>query len=189
MKRLILSLFTLVILLPFTAFGQIPQKIEKLLNSYEKNGQLNGTVLVAKNDQIIYQKGHGFANMEWDIRNSPDTRFRIGSVTKQMTALMTLQLVQEGKLKLDGKITDYLPDYRKDTGDKVTIHQLLNHTSGIPSYTSDEFLQKHVRKSFEPKSFVKRFASGDFEFKPGSKYEYNNSGYFILGVIIEESNR
>jgi CubicO group peptidase (beta-lactamase class C family) len=76
------------------------------------------------------------ANMEWAIPVQPDTKFRIGSVTKQFTAAVILQLVEEGKIKLDGKITDYLPDYRKDTGDKVTVHHLLNHTSGIPSYTS-----------------------------------------------------
>lgn len=71
------------------------------------------------------------ANMEWNIPNQPDTKFRIASVTKQFTAALVLQLVEEGKIKLDGKITDYLTDYRKDTGGKVTIHQLLNHTSGI----------------------------------------------------------
>ena len=75
------------------------------------------------------------ANMEWSIPNTPDTKFRLGSITKQFTAMLTLQLVEQGKIKLDGKISDYLPDYRKDIGEKVTIHQLLTHTSGIPSYT------------------------------------------------------
>lgn len=127
------------------------------------------------------------ANMEWSIPNQPDTKFRIGSVTKQFTATLILQLVEEGKIKLDGKITDYLPDYRKNTGDKVTIHQLLNHTSGIPSYTGNpEFFPKYSRDAYAVPDFVKKFASGDLEFEPGSKFSYNNSGYTLLGAIIEK---
>ena len=77
-----------------------------------------------------------------------DTRFRLGSITKQFTSMLVLQLVQEGKIKVEGKLTDYLPDYRKDTGDRITIHQLLNHTSGIPSYTSlPNFFQEISRKN------------------------------------------
>ncbi len=111
-------------------------KIEDLMSLYHKYGQFNGSVLVADNGKVLYQKGFGLANMEWNIPNSPDTKFRLGSITKQFTATLILQLVEQGKIKLDGKLTDYLPDYRKDTGDKVTIHNLLSHTSGIPSYTS-----------------------------------------------------
>jgi CubicO group peptidase (beta-lactamase class C family) len=108
-------------------------------------------------------------------------------VTKQFTAALILQLVDEGKVKLDGKITDYLPDYRKDTGEKVTIHQLLNHTSGISSYTSNpEFFAKNSRNPLGVAEFVKTFASGDLEFEPGSKFSYNNSAYFLLGAIIEK---
>ncbi len=76
------------------------------------------------------------ANMEWNIPNTPDTKFRLGSITKQFTAMLIMQLVEQGKLKLDGKVTDYLPDYPKATGDKITVHHLLTHTSGIPNYTN-----------------------------------------------------
>jgi CubicO group peptidase (beta-lactamase class C family) len=100
--------------------------------------------------------------------------------------MLVLQLVQEGKIKLEGKLTDYLPDYRKDTGDRVTIHQLLNHTSGIPSYTGlPNFFQEISRNPYSVSDFVKKFASGDLEFEPGSKWKYNNSGYFLLGAIVE----
>jgi CubicO group peptidase (beta-lactamase class C family) len=144
-------------------------------------------VLVADGGKVIYKKGFGMANMEWEIPNQTDTKFRIGSVTKQFTATLVLQLTEEGKIKLDGKITDYLPDYRKDTGDKVTIHHLLNHTSGIPSYTGlPGFFQNESRNPYGVKEFVKKFASGDLEFEPGSKFSYNNSGYFLLGAIIEQ---
>ena len=125
--------------------------------------------------------------MEWKIPNDAETKFRLGSLTKQFTSTLILQLVEQGKIKLDGKITDYLPDYRKDTGDRVTIHQLLNHTSGIPSYTDQPgFLQDVSRNPYTVADFVKKYTSGSLEFEPGSKFSYNNSGYFLLGAIIEK---
>ena len=186
-KRL-LSLFIITLITVTAAFAQDKaQKIDELLKTYHDYGQFNGSVLVADAGKVIYKKGFGLANMEWEIPNSADTKFRIGSVTKQFTAALILQLVEEGKIKLDGKITDYLPDYRKDTGDKVTIHHLLNHTSGIPSYTGlPGFFANESRNPYSVKDFVKKFASGDLEFEPGSKFSYNNSGYFLLGAIIEQ---
>jgi CubicO group peptidase (beta-lactamase class C family) len=185
------KLFLLLIVAVVTATNvsaqQNAQKIDLLMKQYYDYGQFNGSVLVAEKGKVIYKKGFGMANMEWAIPNQPDTRFRIGSVTKQFTAALVLQLVEEGKIKLDGKISDYLPDYRKDTGDKVTIHQLLNHTSGIPSYTSrPDFFPEISRDPYGVADFVKKFASGDLEFEPGTKFSYNNSGYTLLGAIIEK---
>jgi CubicO group peptidase (beta-lactamase class C family) len=186
--RKLLILFTITLLTVANAIAQDKaQKIDALLKTYYDYGQLNGAVLVSDGGKVIYKKGFGMANMEWEIPNQPDTRFRIGSVTKQFTATLILQLVDEGKIKLDAHITDYLPDYRKDTGDRVTIHHLLNHTSGIPSYTGlPGFFQNESRNPYGVKDFVKKFASGDLEFEPGSKFNYNNSGYFLLGAIIEQ---
>ena len=161
-------------------------KIQEVLELAHKYRQFNGTALVAENGKVIYKGAFGLANMEWNIPNTPETRFRLGSITKQFTATLTLQLVEQGKIKLDGKITDYLTDYRKDIGDKVTIHQLLTHTSGIPSYTSQPgFFENVSRNPYKVTDFVKKYASGDLEFEPGSKFNYNNSGYFLLGAIIE----
>ena len=135
----LLTLFIVACIAATNSFAQQNvRKIDGLLKQYYDYGQFNGSVLVADKGKIIYEKGFGMANMEWAIPNQPDTKFRIGSVTKQFTATLILQLVEEGKIKLNGKITDYLPDYRKDTGEKVTIHQLLNHTSGIPLYESSQ---------------------------------------------------
>jgi len=177
-------LFTLFIFTLMTATNsfaqQNAQKIDALLKQYHDYGQFNGSILVAENGKVVYKKGFGMANMEWSIPNSADTKFRIASVTKQFTAALVLQLVEEGKIKLDGKITDYLTDYRKDTGEKVTIHQLLNHTSGIPDYRDVS------RNPYSAADFVKKHVSGDLEFEPGSKYKYNNGGYSILGAIIEK---
>ena len=163
------------------------RKIDEVLSLANKYHLFNGSVLVAENGKVIHKKGYGLANMEWNIPNSTDTRFRLGSITKQFTAALILQLVDEGKVKLDGKLSDYLPAYRKDIGDKVTIHQLLNHTSGIPSYTGlPGFLANVSRNPYTVEDFVKLYASNDLEFEPGSKYSYNNSGYFLLGAIIEK---
>ena len=110
-----------------------PAKIQELLTLAHKYRQFNGTALVAENGKVIYKGAFGMANMEWEIPNTPDTKFRLGSITKQFTATLIMQLVEQGKIKLDGKLSDYFPDYRKDIGEKVTIHHLLTHTSGIPS--------------------------------------------------------
>lgn len=162
-------------------------EIDALLTRYHDIGQFNGAVLVAENGAVIFKKGYGHANIEWDIANTPDTKFRIGSVTKQFTATLILQLVEEGKLSLDGNITDYLPDYPPAQGDQVTIHHLLTHTSGIPSYTGlPGFMQNQTRDPYPPDSLWTLFAGMDFEFEPGTQWRYNNSGYFLLGAIIEK---
>jgi CubicO group peptidase (beta-lactamase class C family) len=183
-------LFSLLAILAFQVSAVAQSKatrIDDLVSLYNKYGQFNGSVLVADNGKVLYQKGLGLANMEWNIPNAPDTKFRLGSITKQFTSTLILQLVEQGKIKLDGKLTDYLPDYRKDTGDKVTIHNLLSHTSGIPSYTSlPGFFQNVSRNPFTVGDFIKKYASGDLEFEPGTKFVYDNSGYFLLGAIIEK---
>lgn len=162
-------------------------KIDALISSYLKAGKFNGSALVADRGKVVLSKGYGMADFEWDIRNTPDTKFRLGSITKQFTSMLIMQLVNEGKIRLDGKLSDYLPYYRKDTGDKITIHNLLTHTSGIPNYTSLKgFFEEHSRDPYGVKDFVVKFCSGDLEFEPGSKWNYSNSGYFILGAIIEQ---
>src|SRR5215470_14866012 len=178
---------TLLLICQYAALAQDhAAKIQEVLTLANKYRQFNGSALVAENGKVIYKGGFGLANVEWGIPNAPDTKFRLGSITKQFTATVILQLVEQGKIKLDAKLTDYLPEYRKDTGDKVTIHHLLTHTSGIPSYTSQPgFFENVSRNPYKVDDFVKKYASGDLEFEPGSKYTYNNSGYFLLGAIIE----
>ena len=187
-RRSFLLLLLAILAFQVSAVAQSKaNKIDNLLSLYHKYGQFNGSVLVADNGKVVYQKGLGLANMEWNIPNAPDTKFRLGSITKQFTSTLILQLVEQGKIKLDGKLTDYLPEYRKDTGGKVTIHNLLSHTSGIPSYTSlPGFFQNVSRNPFTVDDFIKKYASGELEFEPGTKFVYDNSGYFLLGAIIEK---
>ena len=162
-------------------------RIDEFVSAVHSHGTFNGSVLVAEKGKIIFTKGYGLANIEWNIPNTPDTKFRIGSITKQFTSMIILQLVVECKLSLEDQLSDCLPGYRKDTGDKVTVHHLLTHTSGIPSYTNmPEFFPDISRDPYDVNEFVEKYCSGDLEFEPGSRYRYNNSGYFLLGAIIEK---
>ena len=191
MKKTI-KLIVLSILLQFFAlnvsFAQDKAKqIDELIGKYNQYGQFNGSALVAENGKVILKKGFGSANMEWNIPNEPDTKFRLGSISKQFTAFLIVKLAEEGKIKLDVPITTYLPDYPKVTGDKITIHHLLTHTSGIPNYTSlPNFFKDNSRNPYTPEEFVKTFSNLPLEFTPGEKFNYSNSGYFLLGYIIEK---
>ncbi|PYU05564.1 MAG: serine hydrolase, partial [Acidobacteria bacterium] len=134
-----------------------------------------GTVLVSDHDKVIFKKGYGLANREWSIPNTPDVKFRLGSITKRFTSMLIMQQVAKGSIKLDGHISDYLAYYRQEIGSKVTISQLLSHTSGIPSYTDDpKFFADVSRNYYAVDDFVKKFCSGDLQFEPGTKFHYDN---------------
>ncbi len=115
-----------------------------------------------------------------------DTKFGLASNVKQFVAALILQLVEQGKGRLDGKITDYLSEYPKKTGDRITVHQLLTHTFGIPNYTlfKDQW-PLHFYNFYRPAEYVKRFSEKRPGFEPGTRFSYNNSGYYVLGMIIE----
>lgn len=167
--------------------GDRTAEIDRLLTRYHELGQLNGSVLVAQGDTVVLARGYGLANMEWGVRNAPDTKFRLGSITKQFTSMLIMQLVAEGRLQTSTTLAEALPYYRKDSGGKVTLHHLLSHTSGIPSYTSHpDFRAKVSRNRYGTQEFVTTYCSGELEFEPGSTYRYSNSGYFILGAVIEQ---
>jgi CubicO group peptidase (beta-lactamase class C family) len=161
------------------------KQIDRLVQLYTDIHLFNGSILVAQKGELILKKGYGLANMEWNIANAADTKFRIGSVTKQFTAMLIMQLKQAGKVNLQAKIIDYLPWYRKDTGSKITLHQLLTHTSGIPNYTESITITDINTHNYTPREIAEKYCSGDLEFEPGTKFKYDNSGYFLLGVIIE----
>lgn len=163
------------------------QKIDELLQLYHEYGKFNGSVLVADAGKVIYKKGIGLANMEWDIPNAPDTKHRIGSITKQFTAMLILQLAADAKLDLHQPISKYLAEYPQQTGDKITCHHLLSHTSGIPNYTNAPgYLSELSRNAVLPQRFVEDFQDLELEFEPGERFAYSNSGYYLLGLIIEE---
>lgn len=183
MKKIILLL-----LLPTIVLAQ--KNYPALLNDYAqaafKIKDFNGAMLVMQKGKVMYKKAFGLADREWNIANTVETKFRIGSVTKQFTAACILQLAEQGKLSLDDKLTKYVPDYPK--GDSITIHMLLNHTSGITNYTNlAEFWPKAVLP-LSTDSMIALFKNRPLDFLPGTKWNYSNSGFFLLGVIVEKAS-
>jgi len=165
--------------------GDKSAEIIDLIQTYHTLGRFNGTALIAVEGDIVAHEGYGLANMEWEIPNDTLTKFRLGSITKQFTSMLIMQQVERGAIALDAVIADYLPYYRSDIGRQVTIHQLLTHTSGIPSYTTLDDYDQISRNSYGVEEFVTNFCSNDLEFEPGTEFSYSNSGYFILGAILE----
>ncbi|HET9512649.1 MAG TPA: serine hydrolase domain-containing protein [Gemmatimonadales bacterium] len=147
------------------------------------------SVAIQKGNDIILARGYGLANVELSVPASAETVYRIGSITKQFTAAAILQLADAGKLRLDDELTKYLPDYPVQ-GKKITIHHLLTHTSGIKSYTSlgPKFWNEASRLELPDTQLVALFRNEPFDFAPGEKWAYNNSGYYLLGMIIEKAS-
>lgn len=187
MKTVFLGVFILTGVFN-VSYGQTKaDKLDKLISAYAEYGKFNGSVLVAEEGKVIYKKGFGWADMEWDIPNQPDTKHRLGSITKQFTSMLIMQLVEQGKLKLDVPISVYLPDYPKKNGDAITIHHLLTHSSGIPNMTSfPGFLKNISPNAYSPVQLVSLFADSTLQFEPGKNFAYSNSGYLLLGYIIEK---
>ncbi len=179
------ALLPIVVLCSASAADKASQ-IDDLLARYNGFALFNGAALVADHGQVIFKKGYGLANMEWNIPDAPDTKFRLGSITKQFTATLILQLAEQGKIDLTAPISRYLPDYPKGPGDRITIHELLNHTSGIPGYTELPEFGAKSRETSKPADFIAFFANRELLFEPGTKFSYSNSGYFLLGVILEK---
>ncbi|MEO0556986.1 MAG: serine hydrolase [Bacteroidota bacterium] len=186
-RRLVLSLLALaaLTLAPLTYAQEVSEQIDAYLTASSDYGLFNGTVLVADGGEVIYEKGFGHADMTWDIPNTPETRFRIASLTKQFTAALVLRLVEAGRLDLDAPISTYLPDYPAAQAENVTLHHLLSHTGGVPEHTSRPDLNEIMRQNYEPIDFLAFFAEEPLDFEPGSQFAYSNSGYYLLGVIIE----
>jgi CubicO group peptidase (beta-lactamase class C family) len=165
----------------------VVEQIDTLLAQHHEIDQLSGAVLVADGGKVVYQGALGMANSDWGISNSIDTKFRLASITKQFTSMAVMMLARDGKIELEAALTEYLPDYPAESGDKVKIRHLLNHTSGIPSYTDRPgFMGNEAKGSYTVEQFVVEFCSDPLDFEPGAEFSYNNSAYFLLGAIIEE---
>lgn len=164
--------------------------LRDLCRATADTGLFSGAVLVADKGEVIYKEAFGLANREWNIPNTPDTKFRLASVSKQFCTMVVMQLVQEGRLKLDDTIADHLPYYRKDTGDRITLHHLMAHQSGIRDFTASfDYRGSVSRLPSSPDDFIKEHCSSDLQNEPGTIYSYCNAGYVILGRIIEKTTR
>jgi CubicO group peptidase (beta-lactamase class C family) len=181
----VISRFVATFLLAGTALVQnIDSRLDQVVQSYVSNKQFMGTVLIARGNDVLFSKGYGSANLEWSIPNTPSTKFRLGSVTKQFTAASILLLEERGKLKVDDPVKKYLPD-APAAWDKMTIFHVLTHTAGIPNFTSFPDYTSTEAISTTPEKLVARFRDKPLDFQPGEKWNYSNSGYVLLGYLIE----
>lgn len=170
-----------------TAAKVDPARMDAIVRADADKGGFMGVVLVARDGDILFDKGYGSANLEWKIANDGDTKFRLGSVTKQFTGAAILLLQERGKVKLDAPIKTYLPDVPV-AWDKVTVRNLLTHSSGIPNFTSFDDYAKLKTLAATTDSLIARFRDKPLDFQPGEKYAYSNSGYILLTAIVEKAS-
>jgi CubicO group peptidase (beta-lactamase class C family) len=184
MKKIVLF-FVLASFVCQSYAQSVEQKMDELLSAYTTQNKLNGAVLVAQKGKIIYQKGFGYRNAETKTSNDANGIFQIGSITKQITVAVIMQLQQEGKLSVQDKLSKYFPGFTN--GDKITIENLLTHTSGIHNYTEDTiFVKSDVTKHYTQAEMLNVFRNYSPDFEPGANWHYSNSGYSLLGYIIEK---
>jgi CubicO group peptidase (beta-lactamase class C family) len=160
-------------------------RMDKVAQSYVDAKQFMGSVLVARGDDVVFNKSFGSANLEWNIANTPATKFRIGSMTKQFTAASILLLEERGKLKVDDPVKKYMPD-APAAWDKITIFNVLTHSAGLPNFTSFPEYAKLQAFPNTPEQIVATFKDKPLDFEPGAKFSYSNSGYVLLGYLIEK---
>ncbi len=165
--------------------GDLAAKIDAIMAGIYKPGEPGAAIIVRKDGQTVFRKGYGTADLELGVPIEPDMVFRLGSITKQFTAVSILMLAQEGKLGLQDEITKFLPDYPTQ-GKRITVEHLLTHTSGIQSYTDMPEWLPLWRKDFTVKELVDFFKDKPMQFEPGRSWAYSNSGYILLGAIIEK---
>ncbi len=158
---------------------------DEYMKAAEEAWQFQGTVLVARNDSILFRKGYGPAQIENNRPNTPETKFLIASTTKPFTAIAVMQLYQQGLIDLQEFVSTYLPDYPKETGKRVTIHHLLSHTSGIPDVIGNPEFQKRLGEYLSPEDITAYFKDLPLQFEPGKQYAYSSANYILLGRIIE----
>jgi CubicO group peptidase (beta-lactamase class C family) len=162
-----------------------PEKeADALFASLIKADDAGAGVVVAQNGKILFEKGYGLADLEHHAAVTTETKFRIGSITKQFTAAAILKLQEEGKLSVNDKLSKYIPDFPR--GDEVTLHHLLTHTSGIHSYTSKPGFMLQVTNAVTTGDLITSFKNDPYDFDPGTKRLYDNSGYVLLGYIVEK---
>jgi CubicO group peptidase (beta-lactamase class C family) len=164
--------------------SEIIAALEDYVESVAEKDGFSGSVAVSDGGKPLLRIGYGLANVEHDVANTPQTKFRIGSITKAFTAITTLILVEQGKLELDDPVSKHYPE-APDAWSKVTIRNLLNHTSGIPSFTSLASYQPGMTKPLSHTEMISQFRDLPLEFEPGSKFNYSNSGYYVLGYVLE----
>ena len=187
LKNKIAFLFVLFICIE-SSFGQetdsIEIKIDGYVNSYLEMNAWSGVISIYSNKNQVFQKAYGLADREWQILNTVDTRFRIASISKVFTEVAILKLVEDGKISLDEKLSDFILDFPR--GNEITIKQLLTHRSGIPHLNSFPNYNDLIKQSYDINELIDLFKFKLLDFEPGERYRYSNSGYVLLVYIIEK---
>jgi CubicO group peptidase (beta-lactamase class C family) len=169
--------------------GEISRGLSAVLEKAAADDEFSGAVLVAKNGQPIFRKAYGLANKNANSLNDVETKFNIGSMNKMFTAVAVAQLAERGKLSFDDTISKHLPDYpNQAVAAKITIHQLLTHTSGLGNYQNDRYFAG-LGEMKAVADLLPLFVDEPLAFEPGAKWQYSNSGYVVLGAIIEKVSR
>ena len=187
--RLEVAISVLSLLLPLATRAQsAATRIDAFMKRAAEYGHFNGAILVIDSGRRVYEQAFGEANRELNVPNTVNTRFEIASMTKPMTAIVVMQLVQEGKVRLNGKVSDYVPYYPAETGQRMTVEQLLNHTSGLQQdigFINDPIVAAINADMLSNDSLVKLISRRPLRFEPGTSYGYSSDAYAVLGAIIE----
>jgi CubicO group peptidase (beta-lactamase class C family) len=168
-----------------TTDSDLQAKVDAQLEALVKAGKFSGSVLIARDGRVLMSKGYGMANIEDETPNTPQTKFRLGSITKQFTATAIMMLQEQGKLNVQDSICKYVTDCPA-AWQPVTLHHLLSHTGGIPNFTSFPDYYKTMTQPTTVDALVARFKDKPLDFQPGEKWDYSNSGYVLLGQVIEK---
>jgi CubicO group peptidase (beta-lactamase class C family) len=183
-RPVLLLIFTLLLSPLAAAQDQLP-KIDEYMNAAAKVDRFSGAILVARDGHVVVSKGYGMADLEEDVPNTPETKFRLGSLTKQFTAASIMLLQERGRLSVQDSICKYVAPC-PEAWQPITLHQLLSHTAGVPNFTSLPDYQKTMREPAPIESLINRFRALPLDFKPGEGWSYSNSGYVLLGYVIEK---
>lgn len=180
-----MKIIILILLFPIVSLCQKNnfQEIEKYMDAQNQVNKFGGTVIVMKNDTVLLKKAYGYADLEWNVKNTVDTKFVLASISKYFTAIAIMQLVEKGQLSINDKLNKFFPSYTQ--GEKVTIHMLLTHTSGLPLDFDDLYMNSTIVSKDSAISIIK---DRPYLFNPGTNCKYSNVGYFLLSQIIEKAS-
>lgn len=187
MRKILLSLLAFVLAAPLFAQeheGAKFRKIDSLLTYLYANNKFMGSIAIQEKGEIVFEKAYGYADVETKTKATPKTKYKIGSITKMFTSAIIFQLVEEKKLKLDSKLSDFFPKIKN--ADKITIGDMLNHKSGIYNFTDSPDFDTYCTKLQNRKDMLTRIESYPSAFEPGTKADYSNSNYLLLGYIIQD---
>lgn len=184
----IVTIALTTLLFSFNAYaqGDLKGKLDDYFKTYETAGVLSGHVFVEKDGKVLFEKSYGAASKRFDVPNTKATVYKLGKVTQPLISWLVMKAYADNKLDLTSSITKFLSEYPNEIGEKVKIEHLLNHTSGLPDFTSDEaFFLKHTCGDFAQGKFIREFCAKQPQFTPGSRYSFSYTNYYLLGIVLE----